>query len=91
MRVWAAHALCNHPCGVACSTRACRRTAPRAVASAAFFLLPLSASSPNGTTVILAAASVTLLFWTVPTTVLGKGARAGGIVLSVPSEPPPRR
>src|SRR5271165_1117879 len=57
-----------------------------AVAAAAFFLLPLSAGSPSGTTLTLATASVTIfaylaLFWTVPTAVLGKDARAGGIAL----------
>ncbi len=57
-----------------------------AVASMAFFLLPLAAKSPDGTTLILATASVGVfaflaLFWTVPTVVLGKGARAGGIAL----------
>ena len=56
------------------------------VASTAFFLLPLAADSPDGTTLILAVAAVTIfaflaLFWTVPTTVLGEGARAGGIAL----------
>ena len=57
-----------------------------AVAAAAFFLLPLSAGSLSGTTLTLATASVTIfaylaLFWTVPTAVLGKDARAGGIAL----------
>lgn len=57
-----------------------------AVASAAFFMLPLCAGSPDGTNLILATASVTIfaylaLFWTVPTAVLGKDARAGGIAL----------
>ena len=52
----------------------------------AFFLLPLAARSPNGTSLCLIAASVTIfaflaLFWTVPTAVFGKGARAGGIAL----------
>jgi sugar phosphate permease len=56
------------------------------VASGAFFLLPLAARSPNGTSLCLIAASVTIfaflaLFWTVPTAVFGKGARAGGIAL----------
>jgi MFS family permease len=56
------------------------------VASAAFFLLPLAARSPDGTSLCLMAASVTIfaflaLFWTVPTAVFGKGARAGGIAL----------
>jgi sugar phosphate permease len=56
------------------------------VASAAFFVLPLAANSADGTTLILALAAVTIfaflaLFWTVPTAVLGPGARAGGIAL----------
>jgi sugar phosphate permease len=57
-----------------------------AIASAALFLLPLAARSPNGTSLCLTVASVTIfaflaLFWTVPTAVFGKGARAGGIAL----------
>jgi len=57
-----------------------------AVASAALFALPLAAKTPDGTTLLLAVASVTIfaflaLFWTVPTAVLGKDARAGGIAL----------
>jgi len=56
------------------------------VASVALLVLRLSAASPSGTTLILATASVTIfaylaLFWTVPTMVLGKNARAGGIAL----------
>ena len=54
------------------------------LASLALCLLPLGARSPAGTTLILAIASPAVfaflaLFWTVPTLVLGKGARAGGI------------
>ena len=50
------------------------------------FALPLAAKTPDGTTLLLAVASVTIfaflaLFWTVPTAVLGKDARAGGIAL----------
>ncbi len=56
------------------------------VASAALFLLPLAARSPDGTSLCLMAASVTIfaflaLFWTVPTAIFGRGARAGGIAL----------
>ncbi len=57
-----------------------------AAASAALLMLPLVAQSPNGTSLCLMAASVAIfaflaLFWTVPTAVFGKGARAGGIAL----------
>ncbi|HYM03922.1 MAG TPA: MFS transporter [Stellaceae bacterium] len=56
------------------------------VASTAFFVLPLAAQSPDATTLCLMAASIAIfaflaLFWTVPTAVLGRGARAGGIAL----------
>jgi len=49
-------------------------------------LLPAVAQSPNGTSLCLMVAAVTMfaflsLFWTVPTSVLGKDARAGGIAL----------
>jgi len=61
-------------------------TACAIVASAAFYGLPLVAHSPSGTTLALAAASMGIfsflsLFWTVPTVVLGPGARAGGVAL----------
>ncbi|MGO4871937.1 MAG: MFS transporter [Roseiarcus sp.] len=56
------------------------------VASASLLLLPLAARSPDGTSLCLMAAAVAIfaflaLFWTVPTAVFGKGARAGGIAL----------
>ncbi len=55
-------------------------------ASAAFLFLRLAASSPDGTTLGLMIAAVTMfgflaLFWTVPTAIMGKQARAGGIAL----------
>ena len=54
--------------------------------SAAYLALPLAAHSPDATNLILMAASVGVfsflaLFWTLPTEVFGKGARAGGIAL----------
>jgi sugar phosphate permease len=56
------------------------------VASLALYALPLAAHSPPGTTAALAAASAAIfaflsLFWTVPTAILGEGARAGGVAL----------
>ncbi len=55
-------------------------------ASLAYFLLSTAGGSPNGTTLCLAVASVAIfsflaLFWTVPTAILGRDARAGGIAL----------
>jgi sugar phosphate permease len=54
------------------------------VASLALYALPLAAHSPQGATVLLAFASAAIfaflsLFWTVPTAILGQGARAGGV------------
>ena len=56
------------------------------VSCGAFLLLPIAAQSPNGTSLCLMVASVTMfaflaVFWTVPTAALGKDARAGGIAL----------
>ena len=55
-------------------------------ASLALYALPLAAHSPSGTTLALAVASAAIfaflsLFWTVPTAILGDGARAGGVAL----------
>lgn len=57
-----------------------------AVACGAFLLLPEFADSPDGTSLCLILAAVTMfaflaLFWTVPSSELGKEARAGGIAL----------
>ena len=56
------------------------------VASLMYLLLPTVAHNPNGVVLLLMVASVGVfsflaLFWTVPTAVFGKGARAGGIAL----------
>jgi sugar phosphate permease len=57
-----------------------------AVASSAYFLLPAASSSPDAMTLCLVFASMAIfsflaLFWTLPTAILGKNARAGGIAL----------
>jgi sugar phosphate permease len=56
------------------------------IASSMYLLLPLAAHNPDATCLILMVAAVCVfsflaLFWTVPTAVFGKGARAGGIAL----------
>jgi sugar phosphate permease len=56
------------------------------VASLLFMLLPLGASSPDVTTLLLALSAIVIfaflgLFWTVPTALLGSRATAGGIAL----------
>jgi sugar phosphate permease len=56
------------------------------LASAAFMLLPLGASSPNLTTLLLAVAAVVIfaflgLFWTVPIALLDRKAAAGTIAV----------
>jgi nitrate/nitrite transporter NarK len=56
------------------------------LASLALYTLPLAAHSAEGTTIALATAAVGIfaflsLFWTVPTAILGDGARAGGVAL----------
>ena len=55
-------------------------------ASLALYALPLAAHAPDGATLALAIAAMGIfaflsLFWTVPTAVLGEGARAGGVAL----------
>jgi sugar phosphate permease len=56
------------------------------IASSMYLLLPLASHNPDATCLILMVAAVCVfsflaLFWTVPTAVFGKGARAGGIAL----------
>jgi sugar phosphate permease len=56
------------------------------VASLALYALPLAAHSPPGTTAALGCAAAAIfaflsLFWTVPSAILGEGARAGGLAL----------
>lgn len=56
------------------------------VASLALYALPLAAHSPSGLTALLSVAAAAIfaflsLFWTVPTAILGPGARAGGVAL----------
>ena len=56
------------------------------VASAMYLALPLAAHNPDATCLLLMVAAVGIfsflaLFWTIPTAVFGKGARAGGIAL----------